>query len=164
MTEQALVRFAGNVDLMFRRGAALERDGKFEASVAVFEDALRIRPDDANTLNYLGYMYADKGVKLPEAKLLLEKAVALDPQNGAYLDSLGWVFFRMNELDSAAKFLSQAAERIPMDATVQEHLGDLEARRGQTARAVGHWKKSLTLSPDEPEKIVRKIHDSGATP
>jgi tetratricopeptide (TPR) repeat protein len=164
MTGEALARFAGNVDLMFRRGAALERDGKFEASVAVFEDALRIRPDDANTLNYLGYMYADKGVKLPEAKLLLEKAVALDPQNGAYLDSLGWVFFRMNELDSAAKFLSQAAERIPMDATVQEHLGDLEARRGQTARAVGHWKKSLTLSPDEPEKIVRKIHDSGATP
>ena len=164
MTGEALTRFAGNVDLLFRRGASLERDGKFDEAVAVFEDALRIRPDDANTLNYLGYMYADKGVKLPEAKLLLEKAVALDPQNGAYLDSLGWVYFRMNELDSAAKFLSQAAERIPMDATVQEHLGDLEARRGQTARAVGHWKKSLTLSPEEPEKIVRKIHDSGATP
>lgn len=160
----ALLRFAGNVDLMFRRGSALERDGKFDESVKVFEEALRIRPDDANTLNYLGYMYADKGVKLPEAKSLLEKAVALDPQNGAYLDSLGWAFFRMNELDTAAKFLSRAAERIPMDPTVQEHLGDLEARRGQTARAVGHWKKSLTLSPEEPEKIVRKIHDSGATP
>lgn len=164
MSGDALARFAGNVDLMFRRGSALERDGKFDESVAVFEGALRIRPDDANTLNYLGYMYADKGVKLSEARSLLEKAVALDPQNGAYLDSLGWAFFRMNELESAAKYLSKAAERIPMDATVQEHLGDLEARRGQTARAVGHWKKSLTLSPDEPEKIVRKIHDSGATP
>jgi len=161
---EGLARFAGNVDLMFRRGSALERDGKFDESVAVFEEALRIRPDDANILNYLGYMYADRGVKLSEARTLLEKAVALDPQNGAYLDSLGWAFFRMNELESAAKYLSKAAERIPMDATVQEHLGDLEARRGQTARAVGHWKKSLTLSPDEPEKIVRKIHDSGATP
>jgi tetratricopeptide (TPR) repeat protein len=164
MTGEALTRFAGNIDLMFRRGSALERDGKFDEAVGVFEEALRIRPDDANTLNYLGYMYADKGIKLTEAKLLLEKAVALDPQNGAYLDSLGWVFFRMNELESAAKYLAQAAERIPMDATVQEHLGDLEARRGQTARAVGHWKKSLSLSPEEPEKIVRKIHDSGATP
>jgi len=160
----ALSRFAGNLDLMFRHGSALERLGKFDEAVAVFRDALRIRPDDANTLNYLGYMYADKGVELPEAKRLLEKAVALDPQNGAYLDSLGWAFFRMNELDQAAKFLSKAAERIPMDATVQEHLGDLEARRGQTARAVGYWKKSLTLSPEEPEKIVRKIHDSGANP
>lgn len=160
----ALARFAGNVDLMFRRGSALERAGKFDEAVGVFRDLLAIRPDDANTLNYLGYMYADRGVKLAEAKELVEKAVALDPQNGAYLDSLGWVFFRLDRLDEAARFLSSAAEKIPADATVQEHLGDLEARRGQTERAIAHWKRSLTLSPDEPEKIVKKLHDSGATP
>jgi tetratricopeptide (TPR) repeat protein len=164
IAESGLKRFAGNVDLMFRRGAALERMGKLEDAAVAFEEVLRLRPQDANTLNYLGYMYADKGIKLAEARKLVERAVALDPQNGAYLDSLGWVFFRLNELDDAAKFLSKAAERIPADATVQEHLGDLEARRGQTAQAVMHWKKSLTLSPDEPEKIEKKIHDSGATP
>jgi len=160
----ALERFAGNVDLMFRRGSALERIGRIDEAAAVFGEILKIRPDDANTLNYLGYMYADKGIKLPEARRMLERAVALDPQNGAYLDSLGWVCFRMNDLREAEKFLSRAAAKIPADATVQEHLGDLEARRGQMAEAVVHWKRSLTLSPEEPEKIAKKIHDSGATP
>ncbi len=160
----ALERFAGNVDLMFRRGSALERMGRIEEAAAVFDEILAIRPDDANTLNYLGYMYADKGIKLPEARRMLERAVALDPQNGAYLDSLGWVCFRMNDLHGAESFLSRAAAKIPADATVQEHLGDLEARRGQMAQAVVHWKRSLTLSPEEPEKIEKKIHDSGATP
>jgi tetratricopeptide (TPR) repeat protein len=159
-----LERFAGNVDLLFRRGSALERIGRIDEAATVFEEILKIRPDDANTLNYLGYMYADKGIKLPEARRMLERAVALDPQNGAYLDSLGWVCFRMNDLREAEKFLSRAAAKIPADATVQEHLGDLDARRGQMAEAVVHWKRSLTLSPDEPEKIEKKIHDSGATP
>ena len=160
----ALERFAGNVDLMFRRGSALERTGKIDEAAAVFEEILKIRPDDANTLNYLGYMYADKGIRLAEARRMIERAVALDPQNGAYLDSLGWVCFRMNDLREAERFLSRAAARIPSDATVQEHLGDLEARRGQMAEAVVHWKRSLTLSPEEPGKIEKKIHDSGATP
>jgi tetratricopeptide (TPR) repeat protein len=160
----ALDRFAGNLELMFRRGSALERLGKVDEAAAVFDAILKIRPDDANTLNYLGYMYADKGIRLPEARKMLERAVALDPQNGAYLDSLGWVCFRMDDLREAEKFLSRAAARIPADATVQEHLGDLEARRGQMAEAVVHWKRSLTLSPEEPEKIEKKIHDSGATP
>jgi len=157
-------RFEGNLDLMFRLGSALERTGKIDEAGAVFEEILKIRPDDANTLNYLGYMYADKGIRLAEARRMLERAVALDPQNGAFLDSLGWVCFRMNDLREAEKFLSKAAQKIPADATVQEHLGDLEARRGQMAEAVVHWKRSLTLSPDEPEKIAKKIHDSGATP
>jgi Flp pilus assembly protein TadD len=149
---------------MFRLGSALERTGKIDEAAAVFDQILKIRPDDANTLNYLGYMYADKGIKLAQARQMLERAVALDPQNGAYLDSLGWVCFRMNDLREAEKFLSRAAAKIPSDATVQEHLGDLEARRGQMAEAVVHWKRSLTLSPEEPEKIEKKIHDSGATP
>jgi len=161
---EGLARFAGNTDLMFRRGSSLERLGKFEEAGRIFEAILKIHPDDANTLNYLGYMYADKGVKLGEARTMIERAVALDPQNGAYLDSLGWVCFRQNELPEAEKYLGRAASRIPSDATVQEHLGDLHARRGQTAEAVAHWKKSLALSPEEPEKIEKKIHDSGAAP
>ncbi|HWC65044.1 MAG TPA: tetratricopeptide repeat protein [Thermoanaerobaculia bacterium] len=162
IAEDGMKRFAGNVDLMFRRGSALERMGKIDDAAAVFGEILKIRPDDANTLNYLGYMYADKGIRLADARRMLERAVALDPQNGAYLDSLGWVCFRMNDLRQAEEFLSKAAQKIPTDATVQEHLGDLDARRGQMAEAVVHWKRSLTLSPEEPEKIEKKIHDSGA--
>jgi tetratricopeptide (TPR) repeat protein len=96
-------------------------------------------------------------VKLPEARRMLERAVARDPLNGAYLDSLGWVLFRLNDVEGAHRYLAAAAARFPDDATIQEHLGDVEARRGQKVEALAHWKKSLTLSPDEPEKIEKKI-------
>jgi tetratricopeptide (TPR) repeat protein len=157
-------RFEGNAELLFRWGSALERAGKTDTAEAAFSKLLEIRPGDAQALNYLGYMYADRGIKLTEARQMIEKAVTLDPRNGAYLDSLGWVYFRLSDLPNARKYLSEAVARIPDDATIQEHLGDLEAKSGQKAEALLHWKKSLTLTPDEPEKIERKIRDSGGEP
>ena len=157
-------RFPGNTDLLFRQGSALERAGKPEESEAAFRKALSIRPDDAQTLNYLGYMFADRGVKLDEALRMIEKAVALDPRNGAYLDSLGWVYFRLDDMGKARRYLVEAASRIPDDASIQEHLGDLEAKTGQKDQALMHWRKSLTLTPDEPEKIEKKIREWGSQP
>ena len=160
----AVPRFAGNIDLLFRKAAALERDGKLDESAAVFDELLKARPDDAQTLNYLGYMYAEHGLHLDRARKLIERAVELDPQNAAYLDSLGWVRFQQNDVEEARKILTRAAERMPTDPTVQEHLGDIEARLGRKAEAVALWRKSLSLSPDEPEKIEKKIHALGSTP
>ncbi len=157
-------RFAGNTDLLFRQGSALERLGRVEESEAVFRRILAIRPDDAQTLNYLGYRFADRGVRLEEARQMLEKAVALDPRNGAYLDSLGWVYFRLNDLEKARRFLTDASQRIPDDASIQEHMGDLDARMGQKDQALIHWRKSLTLTPDEPEKIEKKIREASSQP
>ena len=164
MASDAVPRFAGNLDLLFRKGSALEREGKLEEAAKAFLELLRARPDDAQTLNYLGYMYADKGIHLPEARKLIERAVQLEPQNGAYLDSLGWVRFRLNDLEGAKNALLRAAERMPSDPTVQEHLGDIQAKLGRKAEAVALWRKSLSLSPDEPEKIEKKIHELGSAP
>ena len=164
MASDALARFPGNLDLVFRKGAALERAGRLEEAATVFEEVLKARPDDAQTLNYLGYMYAEHGVHLAQARKLIERAVELDPQNGAYLDSLGWVRFRQNDLDGAKAALLRAAERMPSDPTVQEHLGDIQAKLGRKSEAVALWRKSLSLAPDEPEKIEKKIHELGSEP
>ncbi len=164
VSSAAVPRFGGNIDLLFRKAAALEREGKLDESAAVFDEVLKERPDDAQTLNYLGYMYADRGTHLAQARKLIERAVELDPQNGAYLDSLGWVRFRLNEVEEAKTILRRAAERMPTDPTVQEHLGDIELKLGRKAEAVALWRKSLSLSPDEPEKIEKKIHDVGSAP
>src|SRR5207253_4505409 len=99
---------------------------------------LELRPNDAATQNYLGYMWADQGVQLERARELLEKAVAREPRNAAYLDSLGWVYFRMGRLDSAEKNLREAYRREPSDPTVEEHIGDLDMKLGNAAAAIRH--------------------------
>jgi tetratricopeptide (TPR) repeat protein len=102
-------------------------------------------------------MWADKNVHLEKAREMLERAVARDPRNGAYQDSLGWVYFRLGRIDLAEKHLKVAAEHDPDDATIHEHLGDLAEKQGNLAKAVAEWEKSLQLKPDEPDKIRAKL-------
>jgi tetratricopeptide (TPR) repeat protein len=139
-------------DLLFRLAASLEREKKVAESVDAFEKLLKVRSDHAPGLNYLGYMWADRGENLPRALELIRKAVELEPGNGAYLDSLGWVYYRLNKLDKAEENLRAAAVLNPDDATVEEHLGDLFEKKGDLALARTSWKRALTLKPDEDVK------------
>ena len=124
---------------------------------AVFLKLLEERPNDAATQNYLGYMWADNGVELEKAKELLERAVAREPRNPAYLDSLGWVYFRMGSLDIAEKNLREAARREPTDPTIVEHLGDLEMKQGDIEDAIRHWEKALELKSEEADRVQEKL-------
>jgi len=128
----------------FQRGAGYERQKKYDQAEDVFRGILGTHPDSAPTLNYLGYMLADRGVKLDEALTLVKKAVALDPTNGAYLDSLGWTYFRMGKYDLAEENLTKASQRIQTDPTVQDHLGDLYQKTGRLKLAATHWERALT--------------------
>jgi tetratricopeptide (TPR) repeat protein len=139
-------------DLLFRLAASLEREKKVSESVDAFEKLLKVRGDHAPGLNYLGYMWADRGENLPRALELIRKAVELEPGNGAYLDSLGWVYFQLNKLDQAEENLRAAAILNPDDATVEEHLGDLFEKKGDVRCARESWKRALTLKPDEDVK------------
>jgi tetratricopeptide (TPR) repeat protein len=139
-------------ELLFRLAASLERDKKFGESEAAFERLLKVRPDHAPGLNYLGYMWADRGENLPRALELIRKAVDLEPSNGAYLDSLGWVYFRMNRLDKAEENLVAASALNPDDATVEEHLGDLWEKKGEVVKARESWNRALTLKPEPDNK------------
>ena len=109
--------------LFFLRGELAERQKHDEQAEQFFRQALELDPENAMTLNYLGYMLADKGIRLPEALKLIRKAVELEPMNAAYLDSLGWVYFKMGEYELAEENLRQAVARDQADPALHDHLG-----------------------------------------
>jgi tetratricopeptide (TPR) repeat protein len=150
-------RFPESSEALFRLGSSLERAGTLAEAEKVFGKLLEMRPNDSAAQNYLGYMWADRGENLEKAHVLLEKAVGREPRNGAYLDSLGWVYFRLGKLDAAQINLLEAHRREPDDPTIEEHLGDLSERQGNVARAVTHWERALTLKPEEPDKVRKKL-------
>ncbi len=141
--ESALVRYADDVDVLFQHAAMLERQGRRPDAERAFRAVLAKDAAHAPALNYLGYMLTEGGQRLQEALQLITRAVDLEPYNGAYLDSLGWTYFRLGNLDEAEKHLGAAARQLPRDSVVQDHWGDLLAKRGRTAEAVDAWKRAL---------------------
>jgi tetratricopeptide (TPR) repeat protein len=127
----------------FLRGSTYEREKKYEAATAEFKKILADNPQSAATLNYLGYMNIDRGVQLEESLAQIKLAVSLDPTNGAYLDSLGWAYFKVGKYDLAEENLSKAALRLESDPTVQDHLGDLYQKTGRLKLAAAHWQRAV---------------------
>jgi tetratricopeptide (TPR) repeat protein len=158
------------VQLYFMRGAMLERQKKYEASEAAFRKVLELDPDYAGALNYLGYMLADRNVRLDEAYEMIKKAVDLEPDKGEYLDSLGWVYYRQGKLEDAVAQLQRALDRTE-DPTIHDHLGDVYAKLGKTREAIAQWQASLREfqkapagenDPDEVAKVNRKLDEAQA--
>jgi len=162
IAREASRRYPENTEALFRLGSSLERSGDFEGGEKVFLQILEMRPNDAPTLNYLGYMWADKGVQLDRARDFLERAVRREPRNAAYLDSLGWAYFRLGKMDSAERNLREAYRREPTDPTIEEHMGDLDAKLGNAESAVRHWEKALQLKHEEPERVREKLRRAGS--
>jgi tetratricopeptide (TPR) repeat protein len=129
--------------VVFLRGAMYERQKDFDRAEAEFRKVLASNPESASALNYLGYMFADRNVRLEEAYEMIKKAVDLDPGNAAYLDSLGWVYFRMGKLHEAELALKQALQRFSKDPTIHDHLGDVYAAQGDLRQAVIQWDLAL---------------------
>jgi len=146
----------------FLRGSTYEREKKYEQAEETFRKVIAGDPQSAITLNYLGYMLADRGVKLDEALTLIKKAVDLEPANGAYLDSLGWAYFRLGKYDLAEDNLLKASQHIGEDPTVQDHLGDLYQKTGRLKLATVHWERALnewnkTVSAEVDQDDVAKV-------
>lgn len=155
--------------LLFLKGALAERQKHYEPAEQFFRQALDLDPSNAMTLNYLGYMLADKGIRLPEALTLIRKAVDLEPINGAYLDSLGWVYFKLGQYELAEENLRQAVERDRTDPTVHDHLGDLYEKTGRIRLAAAQWELSLAafaktaaadVEPGEEAKVQKKLESA----
>jgi tetratricopeptide (TPR) repeat protein len=157
--------------IYFTRGAMYERLKQFDASEAQFRKVLQLDPDSAGALNYLGYMLADRGVRLDEAQKMISRALELDPDNGAYLDSLGWVYFRLNRLDDAEHALVRALAKsgVGDDPTVHDHLGDVYLKLGKTKDAITQWQASVKeaetdtqsdMEPGELATINKKLEDA----
>jgi predicted Zn-dependent protease len=123
---------------------------------------LATEPANANALNYLGYLLAIRGEQLDEAVRLVRRALDAEPDNGAYLDSLGWALFRKGDLDEAEKYLLAASAKLPQNSEVQDHLGDLHARKGRLADAVAAWTRALAGDGQDVERdaIEKKISNA----
>jgi tetratricopeptide (TPR) repeat protein len=127
----------------FTHGSVLERAKKYDEAEEKFNQVLKLDPDNAAALNYLGYMLADLNRRLDDAHDMIQKALDLDPDNGAYLDSLGWLYYRQERFELAERFLVRSLEQFKRDPVVHSHLGDVYAKLGRNAQAQEHWRRSL---------------------
>jgi tetratricopeptide (TPR) repeat protein len=127
----------------FLLGAIFERQKQYDRAEQEFKHVLSLDPHNAPALNYYGYMLGDRGVRLDEARSLVERALAEEPYNGAYLDSLGWVNYKQGRFSEAESLLRRATERESNDPTIHGHLGDVYFKTGRTALAAQEWEKSL---------------------
>jgi len=131
----------------FLRGDMYQRQKNFDQAEFEFKRVLAATspadPQSAATLNYLGYMNADRGVKLDESLTYIKQALSFEPNNAAYLDSLGWVYFKQGKYDLAEENLNKAAAHMGSDPTVQEHLGDLYQKTGRLKLAAAHWERAV---------------------
>lgn len=150
------------VYLYFLRGTIADKQGKKDEADTWFHKVLDIDPNNAQTLNYLAYMYAERGIKLQDALTMVKKAVELDPQNYAYLDTEGWVDFQLGEYAMAEALLSKAVERNATDPTLHDHLGQALEKQGKLKPAVAQWERALveygrSLPADIEQDDVAKL-------
>lgn len=147
--QEARERFPDSTAIRFELAASLERSGAWDEAVTEFRSLIAADPTHAMALNYLGYMFADRGEHLDEAQELLAEAVCLAPRSGAIQDSIGWLYFRLGDLGRAEDHLLEALRLEPEDPTIHEHLGHLQQALGNAAYAAAAYRRALELGPEE---------------
>src|SRR5665213_887041 len=152
------------IDVWFKRGAMFERMKNVAAAETEFRKVLAVMPNNPATLNYLGYMLTDRNLRLPEALAMIQKAVDQDPNNSAYLDSLGWTYFRMGKLPEAEENMRRAVELTPHDPTMRDHYAEVLFKASKVREAIAQWEASLrewqSSSPSELDNAeVSKVKD-----
>jgi tetratricopeptide (TPR) repeat protein len=159
--EKARAKFPEDASVRYQLGASLDRAGRRDESEKAFRAIIADDPLDAGALNYLGYMMVEHRPpgSLDEAVSLIQRALKVDPDNPSYLDSLGWAYVQQGRFDLADAPLSTAAERMPSNSVIQEHLGDLRQKQNRQADAIAAWQKALAGDGDSIDrgKIQKKI-------
>jgi tetratricopeptide (TPR) repeat protein len=168
-TNEAIAAFADLVkrvpeepSFVYQYAQLLEQAGRVPEAERALRELIARDPEDANALNSLGYMFADRGERLEEAVSLLQRALKLEPGNPSFLDSLGWAFFRQGRLTQADQPLAEAAAKLPENSVIQDHLGDLRFRQQRYGEAVAAWERALAgdgESIDRPA-IEKKLIDA----
>jgi len=164
--EQLATKSEDKEYVWFLRGANFEREKHYPEAEEQFKKVLASDPEHASALNYLGYMLADQNMKLEEALGYIKRAVDLDPANGAYLDSLGWAYFRLGKYEMAEDNLLKASQKINTDPTVLDHLGDLYQKTGRLKLAAVNWERALNewnrtlaadVDPADQARVQKKL-------
>jgi Flp pilus assembly protein TadD len=145
--------------VFYARGMSLERSGQWPRAESDLLRALELQPDQPLVLNYLGYSWVDMGVRLAEARSMIERAVAQRPNDGYIVDSLGWVLYQLEDFEAALVHLERAVELRPNDPVITDHYGDALWRIGRHSEARFQWRRALSLDPDAnlAESVEEKL-------
>jgi tetratricopeptide (TPR) repeat protein len=160
--QDAQTKFPADPTPSFELGAVLEKQKKFADAEAAFKQALERNPEHAPSLNYLGYMLAERGERLNESVVYIKRALALEPDNGSYLDSLGWAYYRDGQFDLAADNLQRAAAQLTSNAVIQDHYGDALMKLGRFQDAIDAWTRALSGDADDIDRgsVDKKIRSA----
>jgi tetratricopeptide (TPR) repeat protein len=164
MLQQARKTFGDDQALTMRLATVYESAGRIADAEGELRRLMDQDPLNADALNSLGYMLADRGLRLPEAIELAERAVKLEPGNPAYLDTLGWALFKHGRIEDAVKPLEQAAKMLTGNSVIQDHHGDILAKRGLAADAIAAWERALAGDGEAIDRaaVEKKIKDAKA--
>lgn len=154
---KALALEGNNRRVLFELGVALEQLDKRSESIEVMKKLVKLDSSDATILNYLGYMLVEENRELDYAGSLIERALSFEPENGAYLDSKGWLYYKKNDFPKARKFIEMALARIPQDTTILEHYALILEKLGLSDQAGEKWRQILKLDPTH-EMAHRKVN------
>jgi Flp pilus assembly protein TadD len=148
-----------NDEAYFQLGALHDENKNKEKSVANMKKAIELNPKNAAALNYLGYTWAEMGVQLEEAEELIKRALKIQPNDGFYIDSLGWVYYQKGDYPRAVEQLERAVELTVDDPTIMEHLADAYEKAGRPDRALTRYRDALKRSKetDQVKRIREKI-------
>ncbi|HZM62481.1 MAG TPA: tetratricopeptide repeat protein [Vicinamibacterales bacterium] len=152
--EAAVKQFPKDMGTLFVLADVYADAGRAADAEKSLRQVLTAEPNNASALNYLGYLLATRGEQLDEAVRLVQKALEAEPDNPAYLDSLGWAYFRKGDLDGAEKHLAAAAQKLPENSEIQDHLGDLLAKRQRWSDAIAAWNRALAGDGQGIDKAV----------
>jgi len=150
-----------NARFYFDYGAAAEQAGLYDKAAGLFQKSIALDPANAaDAYNYLGYMWAEHNMRLGEAEQMVKLALQNDPNNGAYIDTLGWLEYRQGKFDQALVDLLRAAQKLTRDdPVVFEHIGDTFAKMNKIAQAVDAWQKALNMDPKN-KSLTEKIENA----
>ncbi|HEX7312621.1 MAG TPA: tetratricopeptide repeat protein [Pyrinomonadaceae bacterium] len=153
---------AQTTNALIMLSSAQERAGDTRGAEETLRQLLAKDANNPTALNNLGYFLTEHDQKLEEAREMIERAVRAEPQNPSFLDSLGWVYYKLGKLKEAERYLSDAARRNPTSATIQEHLGDLFKKLGQQEKAQASWRKALSLAAEAADtaRIKAKLGET----
>jgi tetratricopeptide (TPR) repeat protein len=157
--QEAQSKFPADTTIPFELGAVLDKQKRFADAESAFRQVLSRQPDNAPALNYLGYMLADRGERLDESVDLLKKALEVEPDNGSYLDSLGWAYYKADKLDLAVTNLQRAAEQLKANSVIQDHYGDVLFKLSRFDDAIAAWNRAIDGDGDAIDRasIDKKI-------
>ena len=149
-----------NPNLHFNLGTAYDKLNRFDDLVREMEQTLSFDPEHADALNYLGYSYADRGVRIEQALDLTQRAVKLKPENGYYMDSLGWALFKMGRLEEALQTIHRALTLVSEDPVIFEHLGEIYLKLEEREKAKDAWSRSIKIDSSN-EGLIKRFRDQG---